>query len=298
MSSINTNASAMNALSTLRGINKNLESTQGRISTGLKIQSGKDNAAYFSISESMSSDSSVYKAIDEGLTLTKNSISTARLGAESIATLAETFSERVAFAQGDAVDRAAIQDELNGLINQMKNTIAQATFNGNDLVNAAEAENITLGTSAGVTAIAAGTSGVSVVTGITRDSTGSLDTTSMSFNKVDLSSIVAELAGIDVSDSAMSAGDLQAALSTAKTAFDAATESATKLGIAEKSIENQQEFLNKLTDNIDTGVGAMVDADMEEEAARLQALQVQQQLATQSLSIANSSPQSILSLFQ
>ncbi|SDG92707.1 flagellin [Alloyangia pacifica] len=298
MSSINTNASAMNALSTLRGINKNLESTQSRISTGLKIQSGKDNAAYFSISESMSSDSSVYKAIDEGLTLTKNSISTARLGAESIASLAETFSERVAFAQGDAVDREAIQDELNGLINQMKNTIQQATFNGDDLVNAAQAENIVLGTSGGVLALSVGATAVGVVTGITRDSTGGLDTTAMSFNKVDLSSIVASLSAIDVSDAALSAGDLQTALADAKTAFDDATDAATSLGIAEKSIENQQEFLNNLTDNIDTGVGAMVDADMEEEAARLQALQVQQQLATQSLSIANSSPQSILSLFQ
>ncbi len=297
MSSINTNASAMNALSTLRGINKNLESTQSRISTGLKIQSGKDNAAYFSISESMSSDSSVYKAIDEGLTLTKNSISTARLGSESVASLAETFSERVAFAQGDAVDRAAIQDELDGLIAQMKNTIEQATFNGNDLVNAAEAGNIGGASATGVTGM---TASVSVVTGISRvpasaGATATLGTTSMSFDTVDLSAIVHELSKIDVS---ASGADLAAALSSAKTQFDAATDAATKLGIAEKSIENQQEFLSNLTDNIDTGVGAMIDADMEEEAARLQALQVQQQLATQSLSIANSSPQSILSLFQ
>ncbi len=290
MSSINTNASAMNALSTLRGINKNLESTQSRISTGLKIQSGKDNAAYFSISESMSSDSSVYKAIDEGLTLTKNSISTARLGAESVASLAETFSERVAFAQGDAVDRAAIQDELTGLIDQMKNTISQATFNGDDLVNAAGTAASTAG---GVV-----TAQVNVVTGISRVATSggaALTTTSMSFNTVDLNAIVTALEAIDVS---ASGADLAAALTSAKTAFDDATDAATSLGIAEKSIENQQEFLSKLTDNIDTGVGAMVDADMEEEAARLQALQVQQQLATQSLSIANSSPQSILSLFQ
>lgn len=72
----------------------------------------------------------------------------------------------------------------------------------------------------------------------------------------------------------------------------------TKLGLAEKSIENQQEFLTKLADNLDSGVGAMVDANMEEEAARLQALQVQQQLASQSLSIANQAPQNILSLFR
>ncbi|MEQ5870852.1 flagellar protein, partial [Sagittula sp. NFXS13] len=66
----------------------------------------------------------------------------------------------------------------------------------------------------------------------------------------------------------------------------------------EKSIENQQEFLSSVVDNIDAGVGSMIDANMEEEAARLQSLQVQQQLATQSLSIANSAPQNILSLFR
>ena len=77
-----------------------------------------------------------------------------------------------------------------------------------------------------------------------------------------------------------------------------AIEASTTLGVGQKSIENQQEFLTKLTDNLDTGVGAMVDANMEEEAARLQALQVQQQLASQSLSIANQAPQNILSLFR
>ena len=75
-------------------------------------------------------------------------------------------------------------------------------------------------------------------------------------------------------------------------------DAATSLGQSEKSIERQQEFLNKLTDNLDSGVGSMIDANMEEEAARLQALQVQQQLATQSLTMANQKPQNILGLFR
>jgi len=73
---------------------------------------------------------------------------------------------------------------------------------------------------------------------------------------------------------------------------------ATTMGVTEKTLEGQQEFLSALTDTIDSGVSSMVDADMEEEAARLQAYQVQQQLATQSLSIANQAPQNILSLFR
>ncbi|WP_212522766.1 flagellin [Actibacterium sp. MT2.3-13A] len=279
MSSILTNNSAMSALSTLRNINQSLSQTQNRISTGLKVQSGKDNAAYFTISETMKSDSGMYKAIDEGLTLTKNSVATARLGAETVMDLANQFAERVAFSQGDAVDRTEIQKELNGLIERMTTTIAQSTFNGDDLVNA---DGATPGGAA-----------VSVVTGITR-SGGTFATTTMTFNSVDLTAIKDTLAAIDVSTSI----DLAADLATAEGQLALATSAATSLGVAEKSIETQQEFLGALTENLDGGVGAMVDADMEEEAARLQALQVQQQLATQSLSIANQAPQNILSLFR
>ena len=111
MSSINTNASAMSALSTLRQINSSLESTQSRISTGLKVESGKDNAAYFQISETMKGDSSVYASINEGLTLTKNSVATARLGAETINDLGQQFLDKVAFAQGATGGQAEIEND-------------------------------------------------------------------------------------------------------------------------------------------------------------------------------------------
>ncbi len=278
MSSIHTNASAMSALSTLRNINSSLSSTQDRISSGLKIESGKDNAAYFSISTTMSGDSKIYKAIDESLTLTQNGISAARLGAETVVDLTEEFVERVAFAQGGTAEtRANVQAELDELANRIQTTIDQSTFNGSDLVN--------------------GTATVTVVTGISRTSGGSISTTTVTFQEQDLGAIQTALAAIDLTTSSTTAlmeADLQAAESVLSDAID----SATSLGIAEKSVEMQKEFLNALTDRIDTGVGSMIDADMESEAARLQALQVQQQLATQSLSIANQAPQNILSLFR
>ena len=127
MSSILTNHSAMTALSTLRNISNNLTDTQSRISTGLKIASGKDNAAYFSISKTMSGDSGMFKAIDETLTLQKNAISTARLGAETIASLANDFAERVAFAQGGTEQvRADVQLELDELVARIQTTIDQS----------------------------------------------------------------------------------------------------------------------------------------------------------------------------
>jgi flagellin len=73
---------------------------------------------------------------------------------------------------------------------------------------------------------------------------------------------------------------------------------AASFGSAQKRVDIQSEFVGKLTDSLKTGIGAMVDTDMEEASARLQALQVQQQLATQALSIANQQPQGLLSLFR
>jgi flagellin len=274
MSSLLTNNSAMNALATLRNVNRNLDTNQDRISTGLKVSSGKDNAAYFSISQTMSGDSGMYKAIDESLTLTQNSVKTARTGAENVKDLAKQFSERVAFASSDSADRAKVQDELNELAARMQTTIDQSTFNGNDLVSGAAATQ-------------------TVVTGISRAG-GTFSTTSITFQSVDLQTIKTTLAQINVNTT----GSLTTHLAAAEAQLSNAIDAATSLGIAEKSIDTQKEFLSKLTDTLDSGVGAMVDADMEEEAARSQSLKVQQQLATQSLSMANQAPQNILSLFR
>jgi flagellin len=133
---------------------------------------------------------------------------------------------------------------------------------------------------------------------------GTFATTSIEVDTVDLTAVLADFSaiatGFDANGSDATNGEafLSGALASAEAALGRAVDTATQLGSAEKSLETQQEFLNELTDNIDAGVGAMVDANMEEEAARLQALQVQQQLATQSLSIANQNPQNILSLFR
>lgn len=278
MSSILTNQSAMTALATLRMINTQLSDTQETISSGLKIKSGKDNAAYFSISQTMTGDSGMYKAINENLTLTMNSVSTGRLGAETVVDLAKQFVERVAFAQGGTAEvRADVQLELDELAARIQTTIDQSTFNGKSLVG--------------------GTATVTVVTGISRTAAGSVNTTTITFNEQDLGAIQSALAAIDLSTASTSAL-MQTALQAAESQLDASIGAATRLGIAERSIETQKDFLSALTDRIDAGVGSMVDADMESEAARLQSLQVQQQLATQSLSIANQAPQNILSLFR
>ncbi len=275
MSSILTNHSAMVALSTLNDVNRSLNETQNRVSSGLAIRSGKENAAYFAISETMKGDSGMFKAINEGMTATRNSVATARLGAETVADLAKQMVERIAFGISDGVNQDDVQLELDALAANMLSAINQATFNGDDLVT--------------------GTAAVSVVNGVTRS--GGFAVTTFSFNQVDLSAIQGVFDGIDLAGAA-DATARAALLTTAEAQLGLAIDAATSFGITEKTLDNQMQFIDSLTDTLDSGISSMVDADMEEEAARLQAFQVQQQLATQSLSIANQAPQNILTLFR
>jgi flagellin len=291
MSSILTNNSAMVALATLNDVNRGLNETQNRVSSGLQIRSGKENAAYFAISETMKGDSGMFKAINEGMTATKNSVATARLGAETVKDLAAQMVERVAFAQSNGINKADVQTELDALSANMQSAIDQATFNGDDLVGGASTS-------------------VTVVTGVSRSS-GSFATTSITFDSVDLQAIQTALAAIDLNDvdvaddlattsvdETYTAPTMEENLAAAEAQLSAAITAATSLGVTENTLDGQMQFLDSLTDTLDSGVSSMVDADMEEEAARLQAYQVQQQLATQSLSIANQAPQNILSLFR
>ncbi len=311
MTSLITNTSAMSALQTLRNVNRNLGTTQDRIASGLNVRSAKDSAAYFQISRTMQGDSGAYGAINEGLTLTKNSVATARLGAETIQGLANQFLERVSFAQGATGGQAEIEKDLAEIVKQMETTLSQSTFNGDDMLGAGSYAGLTAGTVDGTTGVltATVTSGSpvgddrNVVTGVSRAS-GTFTTTNIVVGTYDMAILVADFSALatDFATNAEAAATGEAFLSGALTSTESVLKNvidvATGLGQSEKSIENQQEFLNKLVDNIDSGVGAMIDADMEQEAARLQALQTQQQLATQALAIANQGPSNIMSLFR
>jgi len=103
-----------------------------------------------------------------------------------------------------------------------------------------------------------------------------------------------KLGSINVSNAAGAA----TALSQIEGLTQKAISAAASFGTAQKRIDVQQTFISSLSDSLKSGIGSMVDANMEEASARLQALQVQQQLATQSLSIANQAPQTTLALFR
>lgn len=277
MSSINTNIASMTALQTLKTVQGSLTDTQGRVSTGLKVQSAKDNAAYYSIAQTMRGDSAAFNAISENLSIIGASVSVARQGTEELGRITKQILEKVSLAQAnESVDRALIQKDIDDLVDQFNSTISQTSYNGQSMID--------------------GTDTVTVATGVTRDG-GLFQTTDFIFTKFDAEAVSTALAGIDVA-AATDAAALGILMINVEGEMAKITEAEANFGMVEKRIDNHKSFNSRLVDKFDAGVGSLVDADMNTEAARLSALQVQEQLATQALSIANQAPQSILSLFR
>ncbi|MEW6258221.1 MAG: flagellin [Pseudomonadota bacterium] len=422
MSSILNNVSAQNALRTLQMTNKNLETTSDRISSGLKVATASDNAAYWSIATTMKSDSSSLSAVKDSLSLGANIAKSAYDGLDQTKDLLGKIKDKLTTAAGEGVDRVAIQSEIAALKEQLSTVAKTSSFSGQNWLEVAttgaksivssvsrdasnklsvgtidtNTSNFALYTTTGdsgildqdITLTSFNTTGgaidltttpadvtftgaekvtfnVSLSGGTNREVTvdNALVTSTLggatviasktdlklvleaAFNKAGISGITVDTSGantviqsdeaIKISGLSNNAGtvdfasmglanedittataagftksvddiDISASNSTEVTnylkvvdeALTKVTTAATKLGAIQTRIDTQKELVSSLTDTINTGVSLLVDADMEEESTRLKALQTQQQLGVQALSIANSGSQNILSLFR
>ncbi|RWY64666.1 flagellin [Rhizobium sp. WSM1325] len=301
MTSINTNNSAMSALQTLRSINSNLETTQNSVSTGYRVDTASDNAAYWSIATTMRSDNKALSAVSDALGLGAAKVDTAYTAMENAIDVVDEIKSKLVAATEDGVDKSKVQEEITQLQEQLLSIAQSASFSGENWV-AGES-----GTKSVVSSfVRDGSGAVSVkVTDYALDtsstgnvlfgmSSGTIDTASGILGTVDANGD--SVYSLDITD--FTTGQIQSALSTIESALSAMTSAGAQLGSISTRVELQEDFVGALSDSIESGVGRLVDADMEEESSRLSALQTQQQLAIQSLSIANSSSQNILSLFR
>jgi len=414
MSSILTNNSAMVALDTLRGINKNLSSVQSEISTGKKIATSTDNAAIWSIATVMESDVSSFDQVSDSLNLGSATVGVAQSAAEQVTGLLQEAKALIVAANDPSVsedDRKKYQTDISELTSTVGSIVDAASFNGQNLLKGegsidilsslnrqddgtveagkvnVERQNLSIdgavtargAIAGGVTSsgddgfVGVGTASVgngedSVITidggagAVTEGSTygvsvggNAIEITATADDDINsinekLAAAVNDISGFSASvttpaddpnaDNAVftitndSAGAAQAVTANSNIAaadardasaagglagladidvstldgavqgleeIDALLQSAidatAQFGSKQKRIDNQNEFITSLSDSLKTGIGAMTDADMEEASARLQSLQVQQQLGVQALSIANQGPQQLLSLF-
>ena len=275
MSSILTNASALVALQTLKSISGDLAKTQDMISTGLEIGSAKDNSAIWGISKVMESDVAGFKAVSDSLSLGESTVAVALAGAEQIVEILNDMKEKVVAATGENVDHTKITADVDEMKAQITSIVAASQFNGTNLLDTA------------------GNAGITVLSSLDRSAGGSVTAANITVASVDFEANL-DLTTVDVTSSTAADGSITAMETLIQTAVDGAA----ALGASASRIEDQNEFVTKVMDAMKVGISSLVDTDMEEASAKLQALQTQQQLGVQALSIANQAPQTILSLFR
>ncbi|WP_113437159.1 flagellin [Rhizobium cremeum] len=292
MSSINFNKNATAALSTLRDINNSLSKTQDRVSTGYKVGSASDGAAYWSIATTMRSDNKALNAASDALGVGAAKVDTAYAAMDSAIDVVNEIKAKLVTASESSADKDQIQLEIGKLQEQLSAIGQAASFNGENWVVADSAASNT-----------------TVVDGFVRNNDGTVKITTAEYTVasyaifstisggVGSGGLLGSVMAISLT-SASTTGDVNAYLDQVESALAEMTKGAAALGALSTRIDLQDDFASKLSDAIDSGVSRLVDADMEEESAKLSALQTQQQLAIQSLSIANSSSQNILALFQ
>jgi flagellin len=278
MNSVSTNIGAMAALQNLNSTNSALATTQTRINTGLKIASAKDNGAIWAIAQNQRATSQSLDSVKESLQRGSSTVDVALSAGESISDLLLQMKSKALSASDTTLDTnslVALNDDFKSLRDQIQKAVDNAEFNGANMLKATADSPTT------VMALA-NANGDQFIT----------------VEAQDLSLGSTTLAGIDATSEIPDSDTAKTMIATVNQAIINVSSALSKLGTGSKSLNAHLDFVGKLQDTIDSGVGNLVDADLAKESAKLQALQTKQQLGVQALSIANQSSGSLLSLFR
>ena len=312
MTSLLTNTSAMTALQNLSMTQKDLGKTQGQISSGLAVANASDNAAYWSIATSMKSDVSALGAVTNALNLGASVLNTATSAMNSVEGILKQMKADIVTAQTSGTNPTQVQSDITAQQQSLVTIMNAASFNGVNLLDGSTTKTAIVDSfsrNAGGTTTTGklGIDTAGIALGGTGSSGGGL--LGAAVTGVTMSSGAASASGATSGTFAansllgfsLSASSTTTDLNSLATAIDSAianvTAGAATLGQYTTTVNNQLSFTSSISDAITSGVGSLVDADMNVASTRLQALQTQQQLGIQALSIANQNSQLILKLF-
>ena len=274
MNSVNTNVGALIALQNLGATTNQLSQSQNRINTGLKVASAKDNGAIWAIAQNQRADVSALDSVKDSLQRGQSVVDVAISAAETVSDLLNEMKAKALAASDASIDtaaRTALNEDYKALREQIKKTVANASFNGANLLKTSAANLTSLADATGTSKL------TTVAQSMVLGSTNVTVTATSSFNTATLASTALGLVNTSITN-------VNAAIA--------------KLGTASKSLQTHLDFIGKLQDTMVGGIGNLVDADVAKESATLQALQTKQQLGVQALSIANSSSSILLNLFR
>ncbi len=331
MTSILTNVAALGALQTLRTIDQNMEATQDQISSGYRVKDASENAAYWSISSSMKSDQSSMGTIVDALGLAAAKTDTTYAGLNQTIDLLKKIKDKMVTASEPGVDRDKVGNEIDQLKKQLVSVGMSASFSGeNWLYNSTTGTFPTKKMVGALTRNASGQIGIETIDFNAANSIlldkgdarrglltnrNTIDDTGDIFNYflVNITSQTTANQGVTagttnntttysaaeiVVSSAVTDKQLSAMLKSVDNILKTVTNVTAELGAIKARVDSQTNFVKDLVSVIEKGVGQLVDADMNEASTRLKALQTQQQLGIQSLSIANTNASNIMQLFR
>ena len=273
--SVNHNSSALAALAALNRTTDDLAATNTRISSGLKVAQSKDNASVFAVAQSQRADVQALSAVTDGLNRAQSISDLAISAGQSVSDLLTILKQKALAATDttlDATSRAALNTDFQSTLQRITQTVQASSFDGSNLLDGSLTGGLAFIASA--------------------DASSSITLIGQNFS-LGGSAITVPSTG-DISTPTNAA----AMLSLAESSITNVNLAVANLGAQSDQITAHSSFVTKLSDSLKVGVGNLVDADVAAESARLTALQVQQQLGAQSLSIANQTPQIILSLFK
>ena len=273
--SVNTNTPAMIALQNLAQTNSDLDTVQNQINTGLAVSGPKDNAAVWAIAQNMRAQVGGYQAVQQSLSRGSSVADVAGAAGQSISDILVQIKQKVVAATDvslDTASRNALNEDFQSLKNQITSIVQNASFNGTNLLDGSA------------------TPGLQVLA-----DADAKHTLTIASENLTLSGAVITLSS---ASSITTVAGASQALTQIATSLQNVNAALARLGSAQKKVEAHGTFVAKLIDSLNSGIGNLVDADRAQASAKLQALQVKQQLGVQAIAIANSRPQILLTLFR
>jgi flagellin len=279
VNSVNTNVGAMIALDALNSTNSQLNSVQKQISTGYRVSDATDDGAAYAVAQSVRSSVGALATANQQLGSTQGLLSTTSAALNDTSNLMASMRDvLVALSNGatQGNERTQYESQYNSLLANVKSFMQDADYNGQTLIGNITGSSGTFGNIAVVRNEVGSTYGIATFSGSAMY--GSLGFTSTQLNGASTVAALITATGTFINQS----NSVSSALNT--------------YGSATNFVSNQLSYNNDKINSLNAGLGSLVDANLAQESALLQALQIKQQLATQSLTLADQTPQILLSL--